>query len=213
MRRLPFGGRTAEWSGRRTVEANARTGTVPRNGQAGGSGDSVNESSIQAIHRELGVPEDYGRRTGLPLQAIPDELVSIGDDVSGRERFLTPDAASALAEMIANAAVDGVVLQVVSAFRSVEYQVRLIERKLAEGQTIDEITRVVAAPGFSEHHSGCAVDLTTPGTQPVEQEFEGTDAFAWLRAHASRFGFVLSYPRDNPYGVIYEPWHWRYRGG
>ena len=34
------------------------------------------------------------------------------------------------------------------------------------------------------------------------------DAYRWLRQHAGQFGFVESYPRDNKFGVIAEPWHW-----
>ena len=26
------------------------------------------------------------------------------------------------------------------------------------------------------------------------------------------FDFVMSYPRDNPHGITYEPWHWRHAG-
>ena len=43
---------------------------------------------------------------------------------------------------------------------------------------------------------------------PVEEEFERSPAFAWLKRHASRFGFRLSYPRRNRHGMAYEPWHW-----
>ena len=25
---------------------------------------------------------------------------------------------------------------------------------------------------------------------------------------AGAFGFSMTYPRDNPWGIIYEPWHW-----
>ena len=98
-----------------------------------------------------------------------------------------------------------------SAFRSAEYQLGILERKLARGQSIDEILRVSAAPGYSEHHSGRAVDLTAPGFAPLEEEFENSSAFAWLVANAARFGFALSYPRDNPHGIAYEPWHWCWR--
>ncbi|MFX5776691.1 D-alanyl-D-alanine carboxypeptidase family protein, partial [Acinetobacter baumannii] len=50
-----------------------------------------------------------------------------------------------------------------------------------------------AAPGFSEHHSGHALDIGTPGDAPAEESFETTDAFAWLQAHAGGHGFHLSY--------------------
>ena len=45
----------------------------------------------------------------------------------------------------------------------------------------------------------------------LEEDFENTGAFDWLSRRASQFGFHLSYPRDNPHGVIYEPWHWAWR--
>ena len=106
------------------------------------------------------------------------------------------------------AASDGIELQVVSAWRSVDYQCGIVERKLARGQRIDQILAVSAAPGYSEHHSGRALDLTTPGFEPLEEEFENSLAFAWLCRNAAHFRFALSYPRDNPHGIAYEPWHW-----
>src|SRR5690606_41627176 len=76
----------------------------------------------------------------------------------------------------------------------------------------DLILEVNAAPGWSEHHSGRAVDISAPGEPPAEESFEATPAFAWLRANAAGLGFTMSYPRDNPHGIVYEPWHWRYDG-
>ena len=65
-----------------------------------------------------------------------------------------------------------------------------------------------AAPGYSQHHTGCAVDIATPGSRPLTEEFEESEAFAWLGNRAAEFGFSMTYPRDNPQGFIYEPWHW-----
>jgi D-alanyl-D-alanine carboxypeptidase len=70
------------------------------------------------------------------------------------------------------------------------------------------ILAVNAAPGYSEHHGGRAVDLATPGHPTIEEAFEHSPAFAWLTAHAARLRLRLSYPRDNPHGIVYEPWHW-----
>ncbi len=96
-----------------------------------------------------------------------------------------------------------------SAYRSADYQLGIVRRKRTRGLTMAEILRVSAAPGYSEHHSGRAIDLTTPGYAPLEEAFERSAAFAWLRKrHASRFGFRLSYPRRNRHGISYEPWHW-----
>ena len=156
----------------------------------------------------LGVPRDYGRARKLRLQREPARLVSIGLDVHGREQWLQPRAARAFEALREHAVQDGVDLQVVSAFRSIEYQLGILERKLAHGQTIDQILRVSAAPGYSEHHSGRCLDLTAPGSTALEEEFEYSPAFAWLQRHAASFGFTLSYPRGNRHGIAYEPWHW-----
>ena len=55
---------------------------------------------------------------------------------------------------------------------------------------------------------GRVVDLTTPGYAALEEEFENSAAFEWLSRNAVEHGFHLSYPRDNPHGIAYEPWHW-----
>jgi zinc D-Ala-D-Ala carboxypeptidase len=110
------------------------------------------------------------------------------------------------------AAGDGIELSIVSAYRSVDRQVELIRRKLDRGETLGQILAVSAPPGYSEHHSGNVVDLTTPGSRLLEQDFADTPAYRWLTANAGRFGFVLSYPPGNPEGYDFEPWHWRYDG-
>jgi D-alanyl-D-alanine carboxypeptidase len=156
----------------------------------------------------LGVPRDYGRSRHLRVQREPKRLVSIGMDIQQREQWLAPPAAGAFAAMRDAAMRDGVELQVVSAFRSIAYQLGIIERKLQRGLGMDAVLRVSAAPGYSEHHTGRALDLTAPGYAPVEEIFEQSGAFAWLTRNASRFGFGLSYPRGNRHGIAYEPWHW-----
>lgn len=173
------------------------------------------ESALPERRRELlarahalGVPRSYARVHRLHLQREPARLASIGMDIHGREQWLAPLAAKAFAAMRASANDDGIDLQVVSAFRSIEYQLGIIERKLARGLSIDEILRVSAAPGYSEHHSGRALDLTTPNFAGLEEEFERSPAFRWLQRNAKRRGFALSYPRGNPHGIAYEPWHW-----
>lgn len=167
--------------------------------------------SIAARHAEFGIPADYGASRGLPLCEEALELVSIGSDVLGREQKLTPRAAAAWRAMHTAAARDEVHILVVSAFRSVDYQCALIQRKLDRGLSIAEILKINAAPGYSEHHTGRALDLTAPDCPPLEQGFESTAAFAWLVQHAGEHGFRLSYPRNNPHGINYEPWHWTFQ--
>lgn len=166
------------------------------------------EERIATILRELGISKDFGKRKPFPEAT---ELVSVEIDIYGREQRLALDAVSAWQTMKMQAGRDGITLQIVSAFRSVAYQRQIIERKLAAGLTTEQILRVSAAPGFSEHHTGRAVDITTPGCKPLTEEFERTTAFVWLTHYANDFGFSMTYPRDNKFGVVYEPWHWTFQ--
>lgn len=138
----------------------------------------------------------------------PRRLDFVGFAPDGRPMFLAPKAAAAWRAMQSTALVEGIVLESVSTFRSIAHQHALIARKLARGDGIAQVFAVNAVPGYSEHHSGRAIDLGTPGCAPLDEAFEHTPAFAWLQRHADTFGFRLSYPRDNRHGVIYEPWHW-----
>lgn len=176
-------------------------------------GDAGERRALMERAFALGVPRDYGRARKLRMQREPARLISIGPDIHGRTQWLQPRAARALARMCEAAARAGVELQIVSAFRSIEYQLGIIERKRARGLNMDEILRVSAAPGYSEHHSGRCVDFTTPGVTPLEEEFERSPAFRWLRRNATGYGFALSYSRDNVHGIAYEPWHWCWHAG
>ena len=156
----------------------------------------------------LGLDESYGERVGLELVAEPAALAFAGFDRYRRPLWLTSRAARAWEAMRRVAGSEGIVLEAISGYRSHHYQLGIFERKLARGQAVDQILTVNAAPGYSEHHSGNALDIGTPGEAPAEESFEKTPAFDWLTAHAGDFGFVMSYPRDNPHGIVYEPWHW-----
>jgi len=149
---------------------------------------------------------------GLAICPEPSELVIAETDTDGREHRLIPAAAAAWARMAGAATEDGVLLRIASAFRSLERQAAIIRAKLERGASIEQILRVSAPPGYSEHHSGRAVDVCTPGCPALQPEFERTAAFRWLESRANGYGFALSYPRDNRQGYAYEPWHWCYRG-
>lgn len=166
---------------------------------------------LSAEHAALGIPADYATSTGLDAVAEPDRLRLAGRDRYGRPLWLLAPAAAAWGRMRADAAREGVSLEAISGFRSRAYQRGIFARKLARGLAIEAILAVNAAPGHSEHHGGCAIDIGTADEPAAEENFEATPAFAWLQRHAKRHGFSLSYPRDNTHGVVYEPWHWRWR--
>ncbi|MCF6225887.1 MAG: GNAT family N-acetyltransferase [Xanthomonadales bacterium] len=169
------------------------------------------QQRIQHLQKTLNIPLDYGISRGLRLHKDADELTEIGLDCWQRPQQMLPRAAAAWTLMQHSADNDNVSLMPVSAFRSIDYQSRLIKRKLDAGQNIENILKVSAAPGFSEHHTGRAIDITDGICAPLENEFAECKAFQWLKFNAEDFDFHLSYPQDNPYGIIWEPWHWCWR--
>lgn len=192
------------WRGRRSFRL-ARASHPPR---------ELPLHGLAARLVRLGLDADaYAQACGLHLVPEPEWLALAGFDRWHRPLWLRDDAAHAWLRMQAHAQADGIVLEAISGYRSHAYQLGIFERKRARGLAVDEILQVNAAPGFSEHHSGLALDLGTPGEPAAEETFEATPAFDWLSRHASDHRFAMSYPRDNPHGIVHEPWHWRFGAG
>jgi D-alanyl-D-alanine carboxypeptidase len=68
-----------------------------------------------------------------------------------------------------------------------------------------------ADQGYSEHQLGTTVDLITTGTGGKLAGFDTKPAYTWMLENAHKYGFTLSYPKNNGF-YIFEPWHWRFVG-
>jgi UDP-N-acetylmuramyl pentapeptide synthase len=165
---------------------------------------------LLAIYRELGIPRGYFRR-GLPYHEEAEELVAAAGGPAQEPMLMAPRTRAQWSAMRTAAAEAGVSLSITSAFRSFDEQADLIRDELSRGSSIKQILKWIAAPGYSEHHTGRALDIAPSDLAFTAETFEATLAFQWLRQHAARFEFEMSYPRDNAYGLLYEPWHWRCR--
>jgi hypothetical protein len=162
------------------------------------------------LQDELGIPGDFGLNHRMRLVPEAKTLVPIGRDIFNRDQRLNPAAATAWNRLLAAAAQHGIELLLVSAFRGIAYQANLFRRKLEEGQSIHKILTSSAPPGYSEHHSGQALDLSTPGVKPLDESFGETKAYKWLKSNAGIYGFRETYPQNNRHRITWEPWHWRY---
>lgn len=153
-------------------------------------------------------------------------------ELFGEDIRLRKEAYDAFQEMRLEALEDGILLQGVSGYRSLERQRAIWNRKyeLFTGteklSPIDAINKIItysSLPGTSRHHWGTEIDLID-GNAPVAadenplqpEKFHDPGPFAdmkrWLDKHAHRFGFFLVYTRDpNRKGFFYEPWHYSYK--
>ncbi len=145
----------------------------------------------------------------LDKKYIPQDLETVKsaivvDQKNGKTQ-LRKEANEALQKMGEKFQKDmGFPLQVVSGYRSYEYQLR-IEQWGCPAQ-------LCARAGFSEHQSGLALDLFSASNQDQWSKSEKlSKIFDWLKNNAHFFGFHNSYQKGKEVdGYDIEPWHWRY---
>ena len=171
---------------------------------------SVDGEEVTAVEETPQEDNILGHKAYQEAAATDLEPIYAGSAIRMR-----PAAAQKLREMVAAAGASGINISIISGYRSIEEQKYLFfEIKEQRSQDTSVRAKVSAPPGYSEHHTGYAVDVAdgnAPGTN-LSQSFEQTRAFAWMQQNAARYSFELSFPRDNPQGISYEPWHWRYVG-
>lgn len=192
------------WLGLRLAQAPSSASSSTQNQAAANPGQTGAQGSAKASNTLLG---------HFPYpEATPDSLEPLSVDRTIR---LRKPAAEAFERMVAAAQSEGINLVPISGFRSASEQQHLFfDIKAERGQALQKRAEVSAPPGYSEHHTGYAVDVgdwNTPATD-LSPNFEKTAAFQWLTANAARFNFEISFPAGNAQGVSYEPWHWRFVG-
>lgn len=115
-----------------------------------------------------------------------------------------------LDRMLKAASTEGKQLLVISAYRSFSTQSSLKNTyKVTYGA--GTANKFSADQGYSEHQLGTTLDFTTPATGDNFNAFETTAEYTWLVNNAHKYGFTLSYPKNNRFYVS-EPWHWRFVG-
>jgi len=149
-----------------------------------------------------------------PVDYAPTDLVT-PDVQSQNPPTLRAEVADAVVEMFAAGEAEGAgAFQVQSAYRSYDTQVSVYDGWVQRlGQT--QADAQSARPGFSEHQTGLALDISpVPLSCALQACFGDTPQGKWLAANAWRFGFLLRYPADKVAvtGFTFEPWHFRYIG-
>lgn len=112
---------------------------------------------------------------------------------------------------------EGIQIELDSVYRSVEEQQEIWDAWLADpNKGEDYCKKYLAVPGYSEHHTGLAVDIfiIKDGEEIRENDdlFADMDDFVQIHNLLAKHGFILRYPKGKDYitGYSYEPWHFRY---
>ena len=163
------------------------------------------------VNYENPLPKDW-----LDRVKFSASINSVGDDV-----FVEAEAYKAylgLKEEVENELKDrDVTLQLDSAYRSEAAQQKIVD-DFTEKYGEEYVKNYVAVPGYSEHHTGLALDLYfIVGDKTVyenEDLVQYTDIWDVIHEKLPKYGFILRYPegKDEITKVSYEPWHLRYVG-
>ncbi|MBE6541282.1 MAG: D-alanyl-D-alanine carboxypeptidase family protein [Ruminococcaceae bacterium] len=135
--------------------------------------------------------------------------------VSSTSLAMTPEAFDALEAMVIDleedTGCDDLLLN--SAYRNAASQ-QYIYNDYVNKYGEDYAESYVADPGFSEHHTGLACDLTFYTDDGKIVPITDHEFGSWLGVNCIQSGFVRRYPQDKVdiTKIAYEAWHFRYVG-
>ena len=188
----------------------------------------VEEATVSTTETDPSESEETVDRNDIyltlvnPTHKVPDnwlervELVEAENSLG--EKYLVEKETLAHFEDLRNELLEeGIDIEIDSAYRSVEEQQRIWDEfSVRYG---DKVGEYVSEPGYSEHHTGLAIDVfLIDGDRIIRDNddlFAAEDLFAEVHKHLADHGFILSVlpgKEEICGGLAYEPWHFRYVG-
>ncbi|MCM1984810.1 M15 family metallopeptidase [Lyngbya confervoides] len=154
-------------------------------------------------------PLQYGHRQTVPaersqLQRLP------GAGPGQRDEYLRPEAAQAWFQMQRAARAAGIQLAIADSYRTEAEQARLFARQVQRRGNRVAAAQWSAPPGYSEHHTGYALDLAGSDISGLLHPVQDRAVWQWVQQHGPAYGWEISFQAGNPFGITPEPWHIRY---
>lgn len=166
-------------------------------------------------------PRQKQEKNAKPFVEVTGQKIRInGERTSLPPQAVSPQAYEAYEKMMQAMEKEiGKRFYIESAHRGKPYHLYNFVKYLREhNYSLIETAKLNALPGYSEHNllTYHAIDLINEdgiNGEPDVKDYEALPEYQWMLKHAADYGFTLSYPRGNPYGISFEPWHWRYHPG
>ncbi len=142
------------------------------------------------------------------------ELVEVKDFEGGTIQ-VEKEALEKFNELRAELLKEDVDIELDSVYRSVKRQQEIWD-EFTEKYGEEYTKKYVAVPGYSEHHTGLAIDVCLKKNGEFIYDNDAMTAereiFAKVHAKLADYGFILRYPegKEDVTGYGYEPWHFRY---
>lgn len=162
----------------------------------------ISKDTLMLVNKHYKIPGNYQ----------PENLVPVDDEKYGYWNMIRADVYEEFKKMSADAQKDNVTLFIASPYRSYNDQ-KILYNSYVASDGVKKADTYSARPGYSEHHTGLAMDLIPEFGLELDT-FENSDGFKWMQENGYKYGFILRYPKDKEYitGYMYEPWHYRYVG-
>jgi len=171
-------------------------------------------------------PKDYGKNYTVyhGITPVPKNIIALKNQeyfsakdkkiIKVKTQFLPAPVFRAFSKMKEAIKKDlGATINVTSGYRSPAYQAVILFLILFENKwNLRKTLRRVTLPGCSEHGypKTQAIDVAPEKGIEKLENFAGTKEFKWMQKNAYKFGFYLPFPKDNKFGVMFEPWHWEH---
>ena len=166
-----------------------------------------------------------GPKNKIENEVSENQLTTLSDNSHQVDSRISKDY-EAFSEAATKA---GFPLVIISAFRSVESQKEVFDTNvnglvsgngMSQEEAIAKTKETITEPGYSEHHTGLAVDIVDQdwynsySTQVLDASYGDQPGAKWIAENAPKYGFIIRYPKDRQdiTGITYEPWHIRYVG-
>lgn len=165
--------------------------------------DSINY--LVLVNKQNKLPDDWEKTV---------ELVEVENGL-GEKYKVEKKASEAYDKLKDELSEEGIIIELDSTTRSVAEQQTLWDNWTVEyGE--DYVKKYVAVPGYSEHHTGLAIDIKLNKDGKIiddnDEMIKEKEIFAKIHEKLAKYGFILRYldGKDNITGYSYEPWHFRY---
>lgn len=196
-----------------------------------GAKKTVNKNKkIEINEKQLpeGSAEDWNLLLVNPTHPLKEDRSSEAFVTLANGMMLDKRIETAYSQLESAAREAGFPLVLVSSYRSISYQEQIFQDYLndwlnqgySEEEALAKVKETSTEPGFSEHHTGLAIDVvdenwsTNYPKEMLEESYAETPGGKWLAEHAREYGFILRYPKgkEEQTTIHFEPWHFRYVG-
>ena len=160
-------------------------------------------SYLILVNKDNPIPDNWGNDVKLIVSKN-----SVGENISGEK-----ETYNAYLDLKDALEAEGIDIDISCGYKSIN---EINNMMIDFGE--DYVKQNYAAPGYTEFHTGLALDLylNINGAPVTDKEVLMDETYSWKKVHEklSEYGFILRYPegKEDITGCSYKPWHIRYVG-